>query len=119
MPKRSMLRALFVRTNPLLLVLLLFVPAAMAQPARAADDSKRPEGFHDESEAGVVVLSGNSSSQSYNLGELGSYYWPSDLLKLQAKLLKTETGGVDTARSWSLGLRYERSLSELLSAYAG
>ena len=74
-------------------------------------------GLKNESEAGVVITSGNSSSQSYNLKQSTTYSEASNLLRFQARYLKTKNDGVEAAKSWSLGLRYERSLSEMWSAF--
>ena len=66
-----------------------------------------------------MIISGNAKSQSYHLAQTNHYYWPEDLAKLHAEFLKTQSGDVETARAWALGLRYERNLSEDLSALAG
>lgn len=75
-------------------------------------------GLKSVSELGIVSTGGNSSSLSLNVKQDLSYEWPSDVLKARASYLKTQSGDVDTARSWLLGARYERVISEGFNAFA-
>lgn len=80
-------------------------------------------GFHDETEVGLAVTSGNSTSESYNLKQMSSYAWELDLVKASGRYLNTRSGGattamVDTALSWDATLRYERVLSPVISVFA-
>lgn len=84
------------------------------------------EGFHDETELGTAIISGNTNSETYNLKQLSSYGWDKDLIKLSGRYLNTrstsgtaptQTPLADTARSWDAALRYERVLSDVLNAF--
>jgi putative salt-induced outer membrane protein len=99
--------------NPATALLLAFLAACPAWGANT------PAGYHHESEAGIVITSGNADSQSYNFKQTTTYGWDVNLLKLTAKYLSTRADGVETARSWALGLRYERELADRFSAFAG
>ena len=92
--------------SALLLLSLCALPAFAEKPE---------EGFHNESEAGVVIASGNTRSQTYNLKQSNSYLWSENSLKFNGKLLESTAKGVESVRYWSLGLRYERQLSESFS----
>jgi putative salt-induced outer membrane protein len=98
---------------------LLLLLAAWSVPSFAATEDPLKPGLHDSSEAGVVIATGNSESQSYNLKQSNSYGWGDNGLRFGGTYLDTSTGGNVTARYWSLGLRYERSLVDHFSVYAG
>jgi putative salt-induced outer membrane protein len=70
-----------------------------------------------ESEAGIIVTSGNSKSQSFNLKQTSSSEWDKNLLKVSAGYLKTTSGSVTSALQWNLGLRYERSFTESIAGF--
>lgn len=96
------------------------VVCALVLSALAHADPAPPfaGGFHDESEAGIVVTGGNSSTQSYNFKTLTAYDWEQNTLKLNGKYLNTSANSINTAQYWTLGLRYERSLLDRLSVFA-
>ncbi len=77
------------------------------------------DGMKHESEAGVVITSGNTTTQSFNLKHETVSTWASNLLKGNARYLKSSTGGIETGRSWNIGLRYERALSDRFSLFLG
>ena len=70
-----------------------------------------------ESEAGIVITSGNSKSQSFNLKQASSGEWEQNTVKLTAGYLKTTSGNVASALQWNLGLRYERAFSDVVSGF--
>ncbi len=76
-------------------------------------------GLSNESEAGVVLTGGNAKSQSLNFRQLSLYRWELDVLRFDGKLLRTSSSGTESAKNWLLGLRYERSLVDRFSGYAG
>lgn len=78
-------------------------------------------GIHNNSELGIVVTSGNSNTQTFNFNQTNTYGWDDglNLVKFTGKYLNTSSNSVNTARSWTLGLRYERSVSKLFSLFAG
>jgi putative salt-induced outer membrane protein len=72
-----------------------------------------------ESELGVIIAKGNSDSQSYNAKELLKEKWDENSLQFTGRFLKTKTSGIENARYWSTGLRYDRELSHRLGVFLG
>jgi putative salt-induced outer membrane protein len=93
---------------------LIFLAVLLALETFAVgDEEKKPTlGLHDESEVGIILLAGNSNSQSYNLKQMNYYSWGSNNLKFEVRYLNSTTNGIQTARSWALGTRFERDLGE-------
>lgn len=75
-------------------------------------------GMHQESEAGIVITSGNTQTSTYNLKEHATYQWATHLVKFNALYLSTMNADTLSARSWTLGLRYEEALDDRFSLYA-
>ena len=75
--------------------------------------------IHDESELGLVITTGNSKTQSYNLKQKNQYAWDLNALKFEGRYLDTSANSNTTARTWNLGLRYERELSNLYGVFVG
>jgi len=98
-----------IRASLLVASCLILCPAAFAAS----------EGFHLEAEAGVVLSTGNADSQSFNFKQQSTYGFDVNLFKFFGKFLSTSASGVETARSWNLGARYERSLASNFSLFAG
>lgn len=94
---------------------LLGICMLLALPAFAED----PAGFKNESEAGVVVTSGNSESQSFSVKQANSYVWDKNTAKFTGNFLKSSSKGTESALYWLLGLRYERAFSDRFSAFLG
>lgn len=69
------------------------------------------EGFHNESEVGIVVTNGNSKSQSYNIKQGNSYGWDQNVVKFGAQYLNVSSVGVISAENWSFTMRYDRILN--------
>lgn len=76
-------------------------------------------GWGHESEASAVISAGNADNQTYSLSQKTQYLWAEDAIKTNARYLLGKTSGIETARNWALGARYERALSAHLSAYLG
>lgn len=73
-----------------------------------------------ESELGVLVAKGNSDSESYNAKETVGVLWEEkNSLKFNGRYLQTKTSGVENARYWSTGIRYDRELNERLGLFLG
>lgn len=89
-----------------------FLLLMLASPSVRAD-------FHNESDLGIVVTSGNSKSQNYSFKQLNTYDWGKNLAKLQGGYLRSVSSGVESALQWNLGTRYERELAERFSLFAG
>lgn len=77
------------------------------------------QALKNESEAGVVIVSGNSESESYSAKHTSTYTWVENLLRFNARYLRTTSFSVESAKQWALGLRYERKLSEKFSVFIG
>ena len=73
----------------------------------AADSSKVLDGFNNDSRAGVVLTTGNSKSKTFDLSQKNSYEWNSSKIGLLSTYMRTVSSGVESARRWSLGLRYD------------
>ena len=84
-------------------------------------------GFHDESEVGAAIVSGNSNSETYDLKQMNYYDWSDNLVKFTARYLNAratsgtgvaQTPLTNTALSWDSFLRYERVLDPAISVFA-
>lgn len=76
--------------------------------------------WKNESELGILLAHGNSSSQSYTAKEAASTSWSTvNTLKFTGRYLKTKTNDIENARYWNLGLRFDRALNERLGIYVG
>lgn len=83
-------------------------------------DEAKALGLKNDSAAGIVVTSGNASTESLNFEQKNTYGWTTeDTLKFFGKYLFSSSNSVDTAQYWTLGLRYERGIIDRLSAYFG
>jgi putative salt-induced outer membrane protein len=72
-----------------------------------------------ESEAGIVIASGNSDTQTYNVKQLTAHTWVGNTVRVTGSYLLGKTSGVETAKKWDLGVRYDRAITEKLSAFLG
>lgn len=97
---------------------VLAVVAFSASPFTFAADPA-PAGWKNESQAGVVLTSGNTNTSSLSVGELASYQFDKSLVKVTGAYLYQKNEGVVSGKSWSFGLRYEKILSDQLSVFLG
>ena len=97
---------------------LLALFCSVFVPRLQAAESPDRKSFTNESEAGIVVANGNSRSQTLNFKQLNSYAWLENILKFTARFTKSSSRGVDSVYYWSLGLRYERVLTDRFSVFA-
>ncbi|HEY8272658.1 MAG TPA: DUF481 domain-containing protein [Pseudobdellovibrionaceae bacterium] len=65
-----------------------------------------------ESEASIVSVGGNTTSESYSAKQKTSYKFDLNILTASARYLQTKASGTETAKQWDASLRYERELSE-------
>jgi len=72
-----------------------------------------------ESELGISLSGGNSDSKSINFKQMTSYAWGMNLIRLDALFLYGYANGAESARNWMGGLRYERVITNMISAYLG
>lgn len=86
----------------------------------AADEAPSPAGkLAHESEAGVILTTGNSDTQTYSVKQTTGYEWTGNTVRFTGSYLLGKTSGTETAKKWDLGLRYERALFDSLSAFVG
>jgi putative salt-induced outer membrane protein len=100
------------------LITHLSIFTALTATAHAVTDAATL-GLHNESEVGVVVTSGNAPTNTFNFRQLNTYGWDLELVRFNARFLKTSTRSAETAKNWALGLRYERELAEQFGLYFG
>ncbi len=70
-----------------------------------------------ESEASVVIVNGNSESESYSAKQKTSYKFDSNVLIATGRYLQSKSGSTETAKQWEAALRYERELSDRWSVF--
>jgi len=75
--------------------------------------------FAAEAEAGAVVVSGVSDSESYSAQAKGTYTQDKNIYGLFGHYIQVEANGVESARNWDAGVRYDRELNEYLGVYLG
>lgn len=88
---------------------ILNLTSALLAPQTAHAD------FQNESEAGVVITSGNTRTQSLSIKQMDRYSWLKNAFALNGSFLQTKNAGVLSAKRWDLQLRYERQMNENLS----
>jgi putative salt-induced outer membrane protein len=81
----------------------------------AADDRK--EGLSNESSAGIVVTSGNSETSTLNLNQKNAWLVAKNIYKFEGLYLHTSNQGIEQSLQWSLGLRFERELSDQFNIF--
>lgn len=67
--------------------------------------------WSNESEASVVQVGGNTTSESYSVKSKTSYKQDANVVALTGRYLQTKSLGVETAKQWEALLRYEREVS--------
>lgn len=72
-----------------------------------------------EAEAGAVMVTGNSKSESYAFKTNTSYKQEFNIYRLVGRYLNTTANDVEISRHWEAGVRYERTLSDRFSLYIG
>lgn len=101
-----------------LLILVISLGARISSAQTPSIEVKNP-GFRNESELSIVSSEGNSKSQSVSAIQKNGYMWSQNTLKSELRHLRSKAASRESAKSESAALRYERILSERLSAYAG
>ncbi len=97
--------------------LLLANGLLLESSARADEQKKLLVGFVNESRAGVVVTTGNSKTQTFDLSQKDTYEWRANKLGFLGTYLRSSSKGLESARRWSLGLRYDRILADRWSLF--
>lgn len=98
--------------------LLIFASILGISSVTLAQDENSASRWSHESEVSIVNIDGNTKSESYSGKQKTTYKWDKNVLIASARYLQTKTASVETARAWDAGLRYEREISTLWSAYA-
>lgn len=97
-------------------ILVLFL-SLQIQWASAED--KKADGTYNESEAGIVITGGNTQTQTLNLKHSTEWIQAHNTYKAYGNFLRSSNFGVEQARLWTLGLRYERGLTDDFSLIIG
>lgn len=79
----------------------------------------KEDGLKNESEVTLVDAKGNSISNAFGAKQQDAFMWSGNVVKGQVRYFSSTSNNVESARSWDLGLRYERELTSVFSIYAG
>jgi putative salt-induced outer membrane protein len=93
--------------------------AGLTALSALAADAPNTNGWKNESQAGIVMTSGNTDTSTLSFGETASYQFTENLVKITGAYLYQKSGDVLSGKSWNLGVRYERILSEKFGVFAG
>jgi len=116
-----------------IIVLFCAVVIFLAEPSYGQSSTSiiKPESapiakpYSNETDIGVVLLSGNSPSDSYNIKQISIYKWDFNTVRgvadyLQTRSVDPNTGdSVETAFKWDVGARYEFSQNATVSYFGG
>lgn len=94
----------------------LFATSAFAQ---TAENTTVQKAFKGEAEAGAIIVSGNNDSESYNTKAAMTYTQDSNVYTANGRYLKASALGVESARNWEAGVRYERELPNKFGVFVG
>ncbi|MCK6599659.1 MAG: DUF481 domain-containing protein [Bdellovibrionaceae bacterium] len=87
---------------------IFFLVILLGITAFAAEDSS----WKHESEASVVQVGGNTTSESYSAKQKTSYKIETHVLTGSARYLQAKANQLETAKQWDASLRYEKELGE-------
>ena len=91
----------------------LFIITSLAIVVHAEDKSP----WTDESELGIVKVSGNTDSESYSAKQKTTYTFDLNVLSLSGRYLETKAAGIQTAKSWEGAARFDRILTDVWSVF--
>lgn len=80
-----------------------------------AQEQTKP--WSNESEASVVQVGGNTTSESYSAKSKTSYKVDTNVISITGRYLQTKSVGVETAKQWEASIRYERELGTHWAAF--
>jgi putative salt-induced outer membrane protein len=109
----------FFYLNGFLLPLIFSLALVIAPNLTFAEPTEVPPPWNHESELGIVTVSGNTESETYNAKQITSYRWNNDSLSLTGRYLESKARSIITAKSWEIGTRYEKFLSDLWAGFIG
>lgn len=87
--------------------------------AFAQTEEATPSPWSHESEVSVVNVDGNTRGEISSLKQKTEYKIEANSFALTGRWIRVKTNDVETARAWDAAARYERTLSELWSAFIG
>jgi putative salt-induced outer membrane protein len=90
----------------LLLPLVLFSTHTLAQ-------------FSNESELGIASANGNTKTQTFTFKQVNDYKVDRNVFSLRSRYLNASANGVETARFFMLGLKYELEVSSRFGLFVG
>lgn len=74
--------------------------------------------WNDETELGSTIVSGNTSTETYNAGDKTSYQFDQNIFKFSGRYLQSKANGLESAKNWDASLRYERELDASFAVFA-
>lgn len=77
------------------------------------------EGWSNETEISLVAASGNTDAETYSARERTNWVGGANELSNTARYLRQTSAGVESARKWDLGLRYNRAIRENWGLFVG
>lgn len=96
---------------------ILLFTALLCSMNAFAEETKSE--IKNEAEAGIVLTSGNTETNTISFKDKTTYFWGQNRLTFNPFFLKSSNFGVEQAYNWNLGLRYERDLSEHFGVFLG
>lgn len=72
-----------------------------------------------ESEVGIAAANGNTKTQTYNIKQLNDYKWEQKTIGFRSRYLNAKANGVETARYFMAGLRFEQKTTDYISLFIG
>jgi putative salt-induced outer membrane protein len=72
-----------------------------------------------ESEVGIASANGNTKTQTYNIKQLNDYKWEQKTLGFRSRYLNAKANGVETARYFMAGVRFEQKTTDYISLFVG
>jgi putative salt-induced outer membrane protein len=75
--------------------------------------------LNNESELGIAAANGNTQTQTFTAKQINDYKWESNVIGFKSRYLNAHANGVETARYFMGGLRYEKQFSNHFGLFAG
>ncbi|HRK01758.1 MAG TPA: DUF481 domain-containing protein, partial [Oligoflexia bacterium] len=93
------------------IMLIVILAGVMGKTTYASNESKQLiDGFTNESKLGIVITTGNSKTLTFDAAQKDTYEWGHNKLGFLGTYLRSTSKGIESARRWSLGLRYDRAI---------
>lgn len=102
-------------SKPRILILSVLLITTLTE----AYAEEKKQGFWGESELGSTVTTGNTSTNNLAGKTENKYGLGADLWTLAGRYLRSNDQGVETALSWDVGLRYDKVITDRLTAFLG